>query len=136
MAQLSRCRLVGQGQTIASVEPKREELLAELFGGNAVENAHRGRGAQREPRRIQPMRSDVRERAFDERNEPLGGLRHLGRAPVRRSTLRRSGHGLPASVSSSSSLHQHTSLLEEHRARRMPLERFPPDALGENRGAA
>jgi excisionase family DNA binding protein len=36
MAQPCRCRLVGQGQTIASVEPKREELLAELFGGNGV----------------------------------------------------------------------------------------------------
>src|SRR5690349_21131172 len=36
MAHLSRCRLVGQGPTIASVEPKREERLAELFGGNGV----------------------------------------------------------------------------------------------------
>ena len=36
MTHPCRCRPVGQGQTIASVEPKREELLAELFGGNGV----------------------------------------------------------------------------------------------------
>src|SRR4051795_11060322 len=36
MAHPCRCRTVVQGQTIASVEPKREELLAELFGGNGV----------------------------------------------------------------------------------------------------
>src|SRR3954452_23629266 len=43
MAQPCRCRLGGQGQTIASVEPKREELLAELLGGDGVQPMLAGR---------------------------------------------------------------------------------------------